>query len=67
MYEAMNSDDPIPFVDPPLDYNASTLVDLDSCAVLKKTNWALPVDGPNNKKAIINTDLPPPPSRIIRR
>ncbi len=54
MYEKMNSDDPIPFFSPPLEYEPKTLVDADPKVVKDKKNWALPKDGPNVKKGDIH-------------
>ena len=56
MYEDMTRDDYIPFFNPPLDYNEKNLTDKDPAAVMDKTRWVLPQEGPNIKKSVIDAD-----------
>ena len=69
MYTDMNDKDPIPFFSPPLEYNTTGLVDVDPAIVMDQTHWALPVEGPNIKKSVIDADQAPPHStrRLLRR
>ena len=68
MYTDMNDDDPIPFFSPPLEYNATGLVDADPAVVLNKKHWSLPNPGPNIKKSVVDADQAPyhPHSRRLR-
>lgn len=63
----MNADDPIPFFSPPLEYNTTGLVDVDPTIVMNKTHWALPKEGANNKKSVVDADQAPPPTRRLLR
>ena len=67
MYTAMNDKDPIPFFSPPLEYNTTGLVDVDPAVVMDKSHWALPNDGPNIKKSVVDADQAPIPSRRLLR
>jgi len=58
MYEKIQSEDPIPFFSPPLEYSENILTDMDPSAVLDKTRWVLPREGPNINKAVVDGDGP---------
>ena len=58
MYEQMNDKDFIPFFSPPLEYISEGLTDQDPSAVLDKSRWALPEEGPNIKKSTVDGDQP---------
>ncbi|KAL9101493.1 MAG: hypothetical protein Q9163_003241 [Psora crenata] len=64
MYENMDSEDYIPYFDPPLDYEEKTLTDKDPKAVMDKNHWVMREEGPHIKKADIDND---PPPKLFRR
>ena len=64
MYEQMNDKDYIPFFSPPLEYVTTELTDKDPKAVLDKSRWVMPKEGPNIKKSTIDGD---PPKMIRKR
>lgn len=67
MYTDMNDDDPIPFFNPPLEYNTTGEADKDPAVVMDKSHWSLPKDGPHIKKSVLDADQAPVPSRRLLR
>jgi len=63
MYENMNSEDYIPYFDPPLEMTEKTLTDKDPNRVMDKATWKMPKEGKNIKKATIDAD----PKLRVRR
>ena len=63
MYENMNSEDYIPYFDPPLEMVEKLLTDKDPKVVMDKATWKMPKEGDNIKKATIDAD----PKLRIRR
>ncbi len=64
MYENFGDKDHIPFFNPPLDLEAKTLTDGDPGAVMDKSRWHLPEEGPNVNKALIDQE---PSHKKLRR
>ncbi|KAL8781517.1 MAG: hypothetical protein Q9213_005966 [Squamulea squamosa] len=54
MYEEIQDEDYIPFFNPPLDLEPGTLTDGDPGAVLDKSRWTMPQEGPHVTKALID-------------
>lgn len=63
MYENLNSDDPIPYFSPPLNYTDKTLTDQDPGVVRDKTHWVLDKETQNMNKVIVDADPKPPISK----
>ncbi|KAL8927833.1 MAG: hypothetical protein Q9172_001206 [Xanthocarpia lactea] len=64
MYENFGDKDHIPFFNPPLDLEAKTLTDGDPGAVMDKSRWHLPEEGPHVNKALIDQE---PSHKKLRR
>lgn len=54
MYEDFGDKDYIPFFNPPLDLEPKTLKDSDPKAVMDKSRWHMPDEGPHVNKALID-------------
>lgn len=65
MYKDINFDDSIPYFNPPLDYVPNNMTDADPAAVMDKSRWALPAEGPNINKEVIDQD--PSKMKLRRR
>ena len=63
MYKDMNSEDYIPYFNPPLELEEKTLIDKDVGVVMNKDTWVMPKEGDHIKKGTIDED----PARKVRR